>query len=105
VRSVPAGRRLDERSGALELFTSNLTKSTPFTYLPPNSHLTTSASLGLGTSTSYVVTQDGSSNLPRLYVDIPVNVRPTSSTDGYELIDEVALRNGVRACATGTVSC
>jgi type II secretory pathway pseudopilin PulG len=88
-------------SGTLQVFSRNLRTATPFVYLPPSSHFVTSTSLGLGTSTSYVVTQDGSSSLPRLYVDLPVNTKPSVSHDLYELKDAVALRNGPRACSSG----
>jgi prepilin-type N-terminal cleavage/methylation domain-containing protein len=38
-----------------------------------------------------------SCSLARLHVDIPVNVRPAKTTETYELVDDLVLRNTVRS--------
>ncbi len=38
-----------------------------------------------------------SGSLPKLTVDIPINVKPTRSFQTYELKDDIVLRNGTRA--------
>lgn len=81
-----------------------LTSGTIFTYLPPNSHLVTSSSLNMGTSSSYIATQDGSSSLPRLHVDLTTQLK-SGLVDKYRLVDDIALRNGPRSCASGVASC
>lgn len=98
--------RIDASSctGATAKFADYLTSGTIFTYLPPNSHLVTSTSLGQGTGAGAIVTQDGSSTLPRLHVDINLQLR-SGLVDGYRLVDDIAFRNGPRACATGVASC
>jgi prepilin-type N-terminal cleavage/methylation domain-containing protein len=78
-----------------------LTSSTIFDYLPPNSHVTT---LGGGTGSAAITTQDGSSTLARLHVDMTLN-QNTRRRDKYRLVDDIAFRNGPRACATGVASC
>lgn len=85
-------------------FADFLTGGAVFDYLPPNAHLVTSTSLGLGTSTSYIVTQDGSAILPRLHVDLSV-LRGSTRGHTYRLFDDIALRNGARACGAGVASC
>jgi prepilin-type N-terminal cleavage/methylation domain-containing protein len=72
-----------------------------FDYLPPNSHVTT---LGGGTGVGAITTADGSSTLPRLHVDMTLSQTPTKP-GAYRLVDDIALRNGPRACATGVASC
>ena len=38
------------------------------------------------------------SSLPMLHVNLPVNLKgPTATTDAYNVIDDIALRNGVRS--------
>jgi hypothetical protein len=38
-----------------------------------------------------------SSSLPMLHVTMPVNLKgPTATTDNYNVVDDIALRNGVR---------
>ena len=91
-------------TGATQSFADHLTNPNIFDYLPPNSHLVTSTSLGQGTSASYIVTSDGSATLPRLHVDLTSNVG-SKSNEAYHLFDDIALRNGPRACATGVASC
>lgn len=90
-------------TGATAKYADYLTSGTIFTYLPPNSHLVTSSSLGAGTGAGAIVTQDGSSTLPRLHVDINLQLRG-GLVDGYRLVDDIAFRNGVRACS-GVASC
>ena len=91
-------------TGATQSFATQLTSGAIFMYLPPNSHLVSISSLGQGTSASYIVTSDGSSTLPRIHVDLTSNYG-TRSTNNYRLVDDIALRNGPRACATGVASC
>ena len=85
-------------------YAQNLTSGNIFVYLPPSSHLVSSASVGQGTATGYVLTQDGSSTLPRLHIDMTTNVQPTKTTDAFHLMDDIAFRNGPRACS-GAASC
>jgi len=85
-------------------YARNLVFGNIFAYLPPSSHLASSASIGLGTATTYISTQDGSSTLPRLHIDMTTNVKATKSTDAFHLVDDIAFRNGPRAC-TGVASC
>jgi prepilin-type N-terminal cleavage/methylation domain-containing protein len=91
-------------AGATQSFASRLTSGNIFVYLPPNSHLVSGSSLGQGTSASYIVTSDGSSTLPRIHVDLTGNYG-TRSTNAYRLVDDIALRNGPRACSAGVASC
>ena len=99
----PVSHRRDELHRRDAKFADYLTSGTIFTYLPPNSHLVTSSSLGAGTGAGAIVTQDGSSTLPRLHVDINLQLRG-GLVDGYRLVDDIAFRNGVRACS-GVASC
>jgi prepilin-type N-terminal cleavage/methylation domain-containing protein len=78
-------------------FADYLTSGTIFTYLPPNSHLVTSSSLGQGTAATYILTQDGSSTSPRLHVDLNLQLR-SGLRDYYRLVDDIAFRNGPRSC-------
>lgn len=91
-------------TGATQSFAQNLTSGTIFVYLPPNSHLVSGSSLGQGTSASYIVTSDGSAVLPRIHVDLTSNLG-TKSNEAYRLVDDIALRNGPRACQSGVASC
>lgn len=91
-------------TGATQRFARHLTSGTVFTYLPPNSHLVTSTSLNQGTSSSYIVTQDGSSALARLHVSLASN-QGRSNDHTYRLVGDIAFRTGPRACATGVASC
>jgi prepilin-type N-terminal cleavage/methylation domain-containing protein len=45
----------------------------------------------------YTAASVGSGQLPKVNVDFPVNVKPTKTTELYELKDDVVLRNGTRA--------
>jgi len=91
-------------AGATMKFADYLTSGTIFTYLPPSSHLVTSTSLGQGTGSGAIITQDLASTLPRLHVDINLELRG-GLADGYRLVDDIAFRNGPRACAGGSASC
>ncbi len=91
-------------TGATAKFADYLTSGTIFTYLPPNSHLVTSTSLGQGTGAGAIVTQDGSSTLPRLHVDLNLQLK-AGLVDGYRVVDDIAFRNAPRACTTGVASC
>jgi hypothetical protein len=63
----------------------------------------TASSLNQGTSATYIATQDGSSTLPRLHVDLLVN-RTANTNEAFHLVDDIAFRNGPRACS-GVASC
>jgi prepilin-type N-terminal cleavage/methylation domain-containing protein len=82
-------------------FLTTTTSGLIFDYLPPNSYVTT---LGGGTGSAAITTVDSSSTLPRLHVDMTLNQVP-SKPGAYHVVDDIALRNGPRACATGTPSC
>jgi prepilin-type N-terminal cleavage/methylation domain-containing protein len=90
-------------TGVVNSYASFLTSGTIFTYLPPGSHLVTATSLNQGTSATYIATQDGSSSLPRLHVDMTVN-RNAKSNEAFHLVDDIAFRNGPRSC-NGVASC
>lgn len=87
-------------TGSLHPYAYHLTSGNIFIYLPPNSHLMTSTSLGLGTNATYIATADGSATLPRIHVDLTTNVGKKAN-EAYRLVDDIALRNGPRACASG----
>ncbi len=91
-------------AGATQSYADHLTSANIFTYLPPNSHLLTSSSLGQGTSATYIATADGSATLPRLHVDLTSNVG-SKSNEAYRLVDDIAFRNGSRACPGGVAAC
>jgi type II secretory pathway pseudopilin PulG len=91
-------------TGATQKYADYLTSGSIFVYLPPNAHLVTSTSLGQGTSSSYIVTQDGSSVLPRLHVDL-TSFRGGGKGHPYRLVGDIAFRNGARACNAGVASC
>jgi prepilin-type N-terminal cleavage/methylation domain-containing protein len=84
-------------AGATQKFARFLTRGTVFTYLPPNSHLVTATSLNQGTGAGAIATQDGSSTLSRLHIDMTIN-RSTKSQEAFHLVDDMALRNGPRSC-------
>lgn len=92
-------------AGATAHYADYLTNPDVFVYLPPNSHLVTSTSLGMGTSSSYILTQDGSSTLPRLHVDLTVDRSSTKPQDAFHLVDDIAFNNGPRSCAQGVSTC
>lgn len=90
-------------ASATAVYASNLVGANIFVYLPPSSHLVTTTSLGAGTSSSYIATQDNSNVLARLHVDMTATLK-SGKHDQYRLFDDIALRNGPRACS-GTASC
>jgi type II secretory pathway pseudopilin PulG len=45
----------------------------------------------------YTAPSAGSGLLPKVRIDLPVNVKPSKTVEAYELQDDVVLRNGVRA--------
>ncbi len=83
-------------SGSLVTWVKNLTSANVFVYLPPNSHVTT-----LGGGSSGIVTVDGSSSLPRLHVDLTTTLN-AQKHDAYRVVDDIAFRNGPRACSSGS---
>lgn len=91
-------------AGATQSFADHLVSANIFDYLPPNSHLVSNSSLGQGTSATYIATADGSATLPRLHVDLTSNVG-SMSNEAYRLVDDIAFRNGPRACSGGVATC
>jgi prepilin-type N-terminal cleavage/methylation domain-containing protein len=90
-------------TGSLVTIADSLTSANVFAYIPPNSHLATSTSVGLGTGSSYIATQDAAYSAPRLHVDLTIN--RTGATHTYRLVDDIAFRNGPRTCGTGVATC
>jgi hypothetical protein len=90
-------------TGTLVTIADSLTSGSPFAYIPPNSHLFTSTSVGLGTGASYITTQDAAYSAARLHVDLTIN--RSGATRSYRLVDDIAFRNGPRTCGTGVASC
>lgn len=88
-------------AGATQKVADYITGANVFIYLPPNSHVTT---LGGGTGAGAITTQDGSSALPRLHIDLTVNTRTTRPNEAYRVVDDIAFRNGPRACQ-GVATC
>jgi prepilin-type N-terminal cleavage/methylation domain-containing protein len=86
-------------TGATQMFADYLTAASIFTYLPPNSHLGT-----LNGGAGAITTQDNSFVLPRLHVDMTIS-RGTRNAHPYRVWDDIAFRNGPRACGTGVASC
>lgn len=43
-------------------------------------------------------------SLWKIHVDLPVNVAPKKSTEAYELVDDIVLRNSTRTCIAGSPS-
>lgn len=89
-------------TGATQRFAEDLTTGTIFTYLPPNSYVTT---LGGGTASTAITTNVGNSVLPRLHVSFTVNRKSSQTHDGYTVVDDIAFRNGPRSCVSGAASC
>jgi type II secretory pathway pseudopilin PulG len=87
-------------TGATQKVAQNLTSANIFTYLPPNSHVTT-----LNGGAGGIVTADGSSTLARLHVDLTVNPSAAKVRKPFRLLDDIVMRNAPRACATGVASC
>jgi len=92
-------------TGATQKVADYLTSPNVFTYLPPNSHLVTSTSLGQGTSSTYIATIDGSSVLPRLHVDLSVLRGGSARGHAYHLVGDITFRNGLRLCGSGAATC
>jgi prepilin-type N-terminal cleavage/methylation domain-containing protein len=90
-------------TGSLVTIASSLTSGSIFAYIPPNSHLATSTSVGLGMALAYIATQDAAYSAPRLHVDLSVN--RSGATHSYRLVDDIALRNGPRTCGAGVATC
>ena len=89
-------------TGATQKYADYLTTGSIFTYLPPNSYVTT---LNGGTGSAAITTAAGSSTLPRLHVAFTVNRKPSKSKDQFKIADDIAFRNGPRSCNTGVASC
>lgn len=90
-------------TGSLVPVASSLTAANIFAYIPPNAHLVTSTSVGAGTAGTAIATQDASYSLPRLHVDL--TVQKTGASHSYRLTDDIAFRNGPRACGAGLATC
>ena len=90
-------------TGSLVTIADSLTSTNVFAYIPPNSHLVTSSSVGMGTGASYILTQDAAYSSPRLHVDLTIN--RTGATHSYRLVDDIALRNGPRTCGAAGATC
>jgi prepilin-type N-terminal cleavage/methylation domain-containing protein len=90
-------------TGSLVTIADSLTSANIFAYIPPNSHLATSTSVGLGTGSSFIATQDAAYSAPRLHVDLTIS--RTGATHTYRLVDDIAFRNGPRTCGTGVATC
>jgi prepilin-type N-terminal cleavage/methylation domain-containing protein len=90
-------------TGSLVTVASSVTSANVFAYIPPNSHLVTSSSVGMGTGSSYILTQDAAYSAPRLHVDLTIN--RTGATHSYRLVDDIAFRNGPRTCGAGVATC
>ena len=90
-------------TGSLVTIADSLTSANVFAYIPPNSHLVTSTSVGMGTGSSYIVTQDAAYSAPRLHVDLTIN--RSGASRSYRLVDDVAFRNGPRTCGAGVATC
>ena len=90
-------------TGSLQTIADSLTSANFFAYIPPNSHLVTSTSAGVGMTGADIVTQDAAYSVPRLHVDL--TVRRTGASRSYRLVDDIAFRNGPRRCGAGVASC
>jgi prepilin-type N-terminal cleavage/methylation domain-containing protein len=60
-------------TGSLVTIANSLTSGNVFAYIPPNSHLVNSTSVGLGTASTYITPTDGAYSEPRLHVDVTIN--------------------------------
>jgi prepilin-type N-terminal cleavage/methylation domain-containing protein len=90
-------------TGTLVTIADSLTSANIFAYIPPNSHLVTSTSVGTGMAGTAIATQDAAYSVPRLHVDLTIN--RAKATHTYRLVDDIALRNGPRRCTAGVDSC
>jgi prepilin-type N-terminal cleavage/methylation domain-containing protein len=50
----------------------------------------------LTTGTVFTYTGQSTSSLAKLHIDFPVNVNPSTSVTGYELTDDIVLKNSTR---------
>jgi prepilin-type N-terminal cleavage/methylation domain-containing protein len=90
-------------TGSLVTIADSLTSGSIFAYIPPNSHLVTSTSVGLGTGSSYIATSDAAYSAARLHADLTIN--RSGATRSYRLVDDIALRNSPRTCGAGVATC
>jgi prepilin-type N-terminal cleavage/methylation domain-containing protein len=83
-----------------------VTASNIFVFLPPNSHLVapTTTTLGAGTASTNIVTQDNAWSLPRLHVQFTVDRGGSKKVDRYTLVDDITFRNAQRTCGAA-VTC
>ena len=51
----------------------------------------------LTTGAVFAYTAQSSTSLAKLHVDFPINTKPKRSVDSYELVDDITLRNSLRA--------
>ena len=51
----------------------------------------------LTTGNVFSYTAQSTSSLAKLHVDFPVNVKPKKSTEAYELVDDIVMRNSTRS--------
>jgi prepilin-type N-terminal cleavage/methylation domain-containing protein len=90
-------------TGSLVTIADSLTSANVFAYIPPNSHLVTSTSVGLGMGSSYIATQDAAFSNARLHVDVAIN--RSGARRSYRLVDDIALRNSPRTCGVAVATC
>jgi prepilin-type N-terminal cleavage/methylation domain-containing protein len=90
-------------TGTLVTIADSLTSGNIFAYIPPNSHLVTSTSVGLGTGAGYIATQDAAYSNARLHADVTIN--RAGATRTYRLVDDIAFRNGPRTCGAAGATC
>jgi prepilin-type N-terminal cleavage/methylation domain-containing protein len=62
-------------------------------YLAPSS----SATVCSGALCIFTYTAQTTSSLAKLHVDFPINLKPSKSTEMYELADDIVLRNSTRS--------
>lgn len=90
-------------TGSLVTIADSLTSANVFAYIPPNSHLVTSTSVGLGTGAGNIATQDAAYSVARLHADVTIN--RAGATRTYRLVDDIAFRNGPRTCGAAGATC
>jgi Tfp pilus assembly protein PilW len=90
-------------TGSLVTIADSLTSSNVFAYIPPNSHLVTSTSVGNGMTAADIATQDAAFSNARLHVDVRIN--RSGAKRSYRLVDDIALRNSPRTCGAGVATC
>jgi prepilin-type N-terminal cleavage/methylation domain-containing protein len=64
-------------------------------------YMTTSSGVG---STPFLYTQQSTSSLAKLHVDLVVNIKPSLTRENFTLSDDIVLRNSSRTCTTGSPS-